>query len=158
MEEKIAERSGWVTGVVVAQFLCSALFAGACLILSVLIHQMRQQHGDEWESIVQALKLAIWIIGPTALILLLGAWGLLKDKLWGWWVAFLADVGLFGIFLYSMIDDGLKNIDWDMSAFTAVALVLVVCLLVPGVRRFYWNSENVANATLDPVNPAGTKA
>jgi len=152
------KRSGWVTGVVVAQFLCSALFAATCLILLVLIHQMRQQHGEERESSVQALKLAIGIIGPMALVVLAGAWGMLKGKLWGWWLAFLTDVGLFGIFLYSMIDDGLKDIDWDMFAFTAVALVLLGWLLVPVVRRFYWNSENVANATLDPVNPAGTKA
>ncbi len=151
MEEKLAKRSGWVTGVVVAQFLCSALFAGACLILLVLIRQMRQQHGDERESTVQALKLAIWIIGPTALILLLGAWGMLKDKLWGWWLAFLTDFAFFAIFLYSVIDDGLKDIDWDVFAFAGASLLLVVWLLVPSVRRHYWNPDSVADRKLESV-------
>ena len=124
----------------------------------VLIRQINQQHDADRVSTIWALKLAIGIIAPISLIILGGAWGLLKNKLWGWWLAFLTDAGLFGISLYSMIDDGLKDIDWDMFGFTAVILALLVWLLVPGVRRCYWNHEPVSNAKLDSIDAAGIKA
>ncbi len=158
MEAKIGKRSGWVTGVVMAHFLCSALFLGTCLVLYLLISQTRQQHGAERAATIEGLKLAIGIIAPMALVILFGAWGLLKEKLWGWWLSFLTDLGFFALFLYSMIDDGLNDIDWDVFAFTASSLVLVVWMLVPGVRRHYWNPELKADAKLESVNVIGTKA
>ena len=136
------KRSGWVTGVVVAHLLVGALFLGACILLLILIHQTKPE--ENGATTIQGLKEGIGILAPLALVVFVGAWGLWKGRLWGWWVASLADVGLLGIFVYSMIDDGLSNIDWDMATLTAAAFVLVVLVLVPPVRRFYWGGTTGA--------------
>ena len=150
------KRSGWVTGVVVAQFLCAALFIGTCVVLMVLIRQTELQHEADRASTIQGLKIALGILAPIATLIFLGAMGLHKNKLWGWWLALLTDAGLLGIFVYSMVDDGLDNIDWDMFAFTLVAFVLVIWLLVPAVRRFYWDAPGgVSKERLDTIKAAG---
>lgn len=133
---RIVKRSGWVTGVVVAHFLCGALFLAACILLLILIRQMKLEENSA--TAIQGLKQGAGILAPLAMVVFVGAWGLWKGRLWGWWVASLTDAGLLGIFVYSMIDDGLSNLDWDMAALTAAAFVLVVLVLVPPVRRFYW--------------------
>ncbi|HEV2398640.1 MAG TPA: hypothetical protein VGS27_16980 [Candidatus Sulfotelmatobacter sp.] len=140
MERRIVKRSGWVTGLVVAQFLCGALFVAMCIVLLVLMHQMEVQRGADRASTIEGLKVALCILAPITIVTLAGGWGLARNKLWGWWLAFLTDAGLFGIFVYSTIDDGVNNIDWDMFSFTAIPLALVAWLLVPVVRRFYWAS------------------
>ena len=145
------KRSRWVTGVVVAHFLSAAVFTGACFVLLVLIRQTGLEQGEDRASTITGLKIALGVLVPIAIAILVGALGLARNKLWGWWFAFLTDAVLFVIFLYSMIDDGLRSIDWDVSAFTAASLVLMVWLLVPRVRRFYWNSDSVANASLENV-------
>jgi uncharacterized membrane protein (DUF2068 family) len=131
------KRSGWVTGVVVAQFLCGALFLGTCIVLLILIWRPEMQ-GENAASEIHGLKLALGILVPLAVVVFVGAWALLKNRLWGWWTALLTDAALLAIFVYSIFDDGLDNIDWDMLSFTAVAFVLVVWLLIPPVRRSYW--------------------
>ena len=137
-------RSVWVTGVVVAHFLCGALFVGICVLLLILTRQPDLKQGQNAAVAIWGLKVAAGILAPLALVVFASAWGLWKKKLWGWWLALLTDAGLLGIFVYSMIDDGLDNIDWDMAALTVAALVLVVLVLAPPVRRFYW-----AGATVD---------
>lgn len=97
--------------------------------------------GGDAASAAQGVKLATGILAPLTILVFVGAWGLAKNSLWGWWVAFLMDAALLGIFLYSMVDDGLSNPDWDMFALTALALLLVVWLLIPAVRRFYWGDR-----------------
>jgi hypothetical protein len=139
-----------VTGVVVVQFLSAALFMGTCIVLVVLIRQAELKHGPDRASTVQGLKLALGILAPLATVVLVGAWGLAKNRPWGWWLAFLIDVGLLGILLYSMVDDGLDNIDWDMFQFPVVAFVLVAWLLAPAVRCFYWaDTEGGSGEGLD---------
>ncbi|HXW92802.1 MAG TPA: hypothetical protein VEK33_19800 [Terriglobales bacterium] len=132
----MVKRSGWVTGVVVAHFLVGALFLGACILLLILIRQTKPE--ENAATTIQGLKESAGILAPLALLVFVGAWGLWKGRLWGWWIASLTDAGLLGIFVYSMIDDGLSNIDWDMAALTVAAFVLVVLVLVPPVRQFYW--------------------
>ena len=61
-----------------------------------------------------------------------------KNKLWGWWLAFLADWAAVLALVYSMIDDGWRNIDSALVTVTAVCLAPGILLLLPGVRRFYW--------------------
>jgi len=142
------KRSGWITGVIVAQFLCGALFLGTCVVLFFLMHQPAvSEAGTAPGSPSQALRLAEAILAPLATAVFVGAWGLAKGHLWGWWLAFLIDVGLFVILLTGMIDDGLRSIDWDMFSFTAVAFVLVGWLLVPCVRQFYWRVPKRADVS-----------
>jgi hypothetical protein len=60
-----------------------------------------------------------------------------KARQWGWWFALLTDLVLMVIFVYSSIDDGWNNLDWEMVAMTAVLVALIIFLLLPQVRRFY---------------------
>ena len=139
------KRSGWATGAIVAHFLCGALLLATCMLLLILTRHPEVRYGKDAADVVRWLKIAFGLLAPIAGVVFAGAWGLAKNKLWGWWLALLTDAGLFGTFLYGMIDDGLSNIDWDMFAFTAGTLVLTLWLLLPPVRRFYW--ENVARDT-----------
>jgi hypothetical protein len=77
------------------------------------------------------------ILASLATAVFVGAWGLVKGYVWGWWLAFFIDVGLFVIHLTAMIDDGLSSIDWDLFSLTAVAFVLAGWLRVSSVRQFY---------------------
>ena len=141
--EKIVQRPGWVTGMIVAQFLCAVLFAGTCVFLFGLIYQQEISEAADRAAVIHGLKLSVGIVAAIALVVFIGAWGLLKSRLWGWWLALLIDIGLFGIFLYSMVDDGPANIDWDVFAFTVIALALVLWLILPPVRRFYWKESDL---------------
>ena len=149
------KRSGWVTGVIVVQFVCGAVLFGTCVLLLFLMRRPEASQGaPNPGASVQALKLAVAILTPLALVTVVGAWELAKRRLWGWWLALLTDLGLLAIFVYSMIDHGPSNIDWDMFGFTAGTFVLVAWLLVPSVRRFYW--ANAAGS--GPTQNAGTGA
>jgi hypothetical protein len=139
------KRSGWITGVVVAQFLCGGLFLGTSVILFFLMRQPAVSEGVTAPGPPsQGLRLALAILAPLATAVFVGAWGLAKGHLWGWWLAFLIDVGLFVILLIGMIGDGLGSMDWDLFSFAAVALVLAGGLLVPSVREFYWSGPKRA--------------
>ena len=145
------KRSGWLTGAVVAHFLCGGLFFGICILLLVLKRHPEVKYGKDAADVVHGLNIAFGLLAPVAGAVLAGAWGLAKRKLWGWWLALLTDVGLFGILLYSMIDDGLNNIDWDVFGCTAVAFVLTAWLWMPAVRRFYWHNMPNAPSKLNEV-------
>ncbi len=121
-----------------AHALCGVLFLGTCIVLLFLMRQPETKQGQNAAEAIFGLKVAAGILAPLALVVCVSAWGLWKRRLWGWWLALLMDAGLLGIFVYSMIDDGLASIDWDMAAVTAAAFVLVVLVLMPPVRRFYW--------------------
>jgi uncharacterized membrane protein (DUF2068 family) len=148
------KRSAWVTGVVVAQFLGGTLFLGTCVVLLILMRRPEIRQGENAEAAIQGLKLAVEILAPLTVVVFVGAWSLWKGKLWGWWLALLTDAALLAIFVYSMFDDGLDNIDWDMLALTAAAFVLVVWLLIRPVRRFYWASADAEG----PAKLDGAKA
>jgi uncharacterized membrane protein (DUF2068 family) len=146
------KRSGWVIGAVVAHLLCGALILGVCILLLILTRHPEVKYGKDAAEVVYGLKIAFALLAPIAVIVFAGAWGLGKNKLWGWWLALLTDAGMFGVFLYGMIDDGLHNVDWDMFAITTVALILTLWLLLPTVRRLYWNAAQPD--TLSKLNEA----
>ena len=50
----------------------------------------------------------------------------------------VTDTGLTALLIYSMVDDGLRNIDWDVAGITAASVVVLLVLVLPTVRRFYW--------------------
>jgi hypothetical protein len=132
------KRSGWVTGAAVTQFLLGVLFSGVSLFLLWLVRSPEIKQGEGAAEAIRGIKIAAGIIAPLALLVLAGAYGVWKGKLWGWWLGMLTDLGLVGIFAYSLMDDGWHNIDWDMVAFTLFPLIPTALLLLPGVRRFYW--------------------
>ena len=142
------KRSRWITGVVVAQFLCGGLFLGTSVVLFFLMHQPTISEAVAAPgSPSQALELAAAILVSLATAVFVGAWGLAKGHVWGWWLAFFIDVGLFVMCLTAMIDDGLSSIDWDLFSLTAVAFVLAGWLWVPCVRQFYWSGPKRADVS-----------
>ncbi len=138
------KRSGWVTGVIVAQLLYGAFWLGTCVFLLVLIRYPEAKEGKDAAAAIRGLKVGAALVGPVALLVLVGGYGLWKERLLGWWLALLTDVGLAGALLYSMTNDGWSNLDWSMVSFTVAAFALVALLWVPSVRRFYWTGSGRA--------------
>lgn len=131
-------RSGFVVGAKVVQLVFGLLWFSLVAFLLWLsrspeIPQQPDAHAAAW-----GLEIAAGVFAPIALLVLLGAYGMMRNQLWGWWVALLADLGTVLLLAYSMIDDGWGNIDAALVGTTAASVVPVVFLLLPGVRQFYW--------------------
>ena len=132
-----AKRSAWITGVLVLQFLYVLGMLALPLYLLVLTRASETRNAPNAVEEISGLRIAAAVVGAPALIALAGWFGLWKEKLWGWWLTFVMDVALAGVLMYSLIDDGWKNVDWDVAGLTLIAMVPVVYLLLPQVRRFY---------------------
>ena len=130
------KRSGWITGTIVVQ----ALWAVALVALTVFLLVLTRTAAPEASS---GLKIGAMVLIVPALLATVSSYGLWKRTVWGWWLALLTDIALTAMFIYSMIDDGLKNIDWAMAGVTVSSTIVPVFLLIPAVRRFYWHATKV---------------
>jgi uncharacterized membrane protein (DUF2068 family) len=136
------KRSGWMTGIVALQFLY------ALMLLALAIYLISETlDGPNAQASIVGLEIAAAVIGGPALVALVGCIGLWKEKLWGWWLTVVADLGLVAVLVYSMMDDGWHNVEWDVVVLSVIPLLVVVCLLLPPARRLYWK-------TRIPVAPA----
>jgi uncharacterized membrane protein (DUF2068 family) len=135
------QRSSWITGVVVLQLLYVLGMLALPVYLLVLTHAPETRQAANPAEEISGLRVAAAVVGAPALVALIGWFGLWRKKLWGWWLTVLTDLGLAGVFVYSLIGDGWKNIDWEMVALTLVGAVPVVYLLWPRVRKFYWKGN-----------------
>jgi len=142
------QRPLWVTSIIILQLLLGALFSGVCIYLLFLIRSPEMKQGPDAAEGVVGVKIAGGIIAPMALLVIVAALGMWKARRWGWWFALLTDLVLMVIFVYSSIDDGWNNLDWEMVALTAVLVALIIFLLLPQVRRFYLrrNQSHVPSA------------
>jgi uncharacterized membrane protein (DUF2068 family) len=128
------KRSGWITGAILLQ----ALWAVALLGLTVFLLALARTTAPEASS---GLKIGAMVLIVPALLATVSWYGLWKETLWGWWLALLTDIALMAMLIYSMVDEGLGNIDWEMAGVTGTSAVIPVLLLIPGVRRFYWHAN-----------------
>jgi hypothetical protein len=135
------QRPVLATGVTVVQLLLGLALAGTCAYLLVLARGPQQS--SDAAGARQGLELAAAMVAPLALLVLAAAYGLARRRRWGWWLALLMDFMLVILWVYSMIDDGWRNLDWTVVGFTAASLLPLVLLLVPAVRRFYWARPQV---------------
>ena len=142
------KRSPWVTGATVVQILVGVLLAGLSLFLLSLTRSTAILQEKDAAETISGLRIAACMFGPPALLVLASAYGMWKGKLWAWWLALLMDVGVVGACVYSMLDDGWQNVDWELVIFATVPLIAAILLLVPAVRGFYWRSGN------SPLPPA----
>ena len=85
------------------------------------------------------LKTGSAVLGVPALFAIASWYGLWKETLWGWWLTLFTDLALLGMFLYSMVDDGLRNTEWDMAGITLISTIVPMLLLIPELRRFCWH-------------------
>jgi uncharacterized membrane protein (DUF2068 family) len=135
------KRSGWITGVVVLQFLYVLGMLALPVYLLVLTRTAETRSSPDAAEEISGLRIAAAVLGAPALGAIVAWFGLWKGKLWGWWLTVLTDMGLVGVFVYSLIDDGWKNIEWDVAVLSLIGLIPVVYLLLPKVRRFYWRGK-----------------
>jgi len=137
------KRSGRITGVTIMQLLIALLLVGLCAYLLLLARFPQTRPGSDPASAVWGLEIAAGTIAPFASFALVGAYGMWRDRLWGWWLAFLADGIFAGVLMYCVADDGWNNADPELIVSTALCLVPVILLLLPPVRRFYWETSRL---------------
>jgi hypothetical protein len=137
-----AKRSGWITGIVVLQFLYVLMLLALPAYLLILTRTSTVRNGVDASEEVNGLRIAALIVGGPALVALAAWIGLWKEKFWGWWLTVLSDLGLLVVFAYSLVDDGWNNIDWDVVVLVVIGVMLLVYLSWPGVRRFYWRRKS----------------
>src|SRR5262249_19528565 len=121
------KRSYWVTGAIVLQALWALALVGLVVFLLVLARKASPEGSA-------GLKTASAVVGVPALFAIASWYGLWKETLWGWWLTLSTDLTLLAIFLYSMVDDGLRNIDSEMAGITVISMIVPVLLLIPVVR------------------------
>jgi hypothetical protein len=146
------KRSGWITAAAVLQLLYTLMLLALPVYLLVLTRAPETRSGPDAQASIAGLKIAAALLLGPALIALVGWIGLWKEKLWGWWLTILTDLGLVAVLVYSMVDDGWHNLEWDVVVVSVIGVVPVVYLLLPRVRRFYWRgsgSEMAAAAAVD---------
>jgi uncharacterized membrane protein (DUF2068 family) len=88
-------------------------------------------------DVISGLRIAAAILVLPAIVAAVAWFGLWKRKLWGWWAGLAGDLGIVAMMVYSVIDDGLHNPDWEMVGLTITAVVPLAFLLLPAVRRSY---------------------
>lgn len=141
-------QSVWVTGAKAVQVVFGMLWLGLVAFLLWLTRAQETRRAPHAREAVWGLDIAAGILAPIALLALTGAYGMIRNKRWGWWMALLVDLGIVLMLAYSMIDDGWKNIDPGLVAMTAVSAAPVVLLLLPGVRRLYGGKPAAASRKL----------
>ena len=136
------KRSAWITGAVVLQLLYVLAMLALPVYLLALTHASETRNAPDAAEEISGLRIATAVLGVPALIALAGWLGLWKEKLWGWWLTIVMDAGLAGVLVYSLIDDGWKKVEWDVAGLALMAVVPVIYLLLPRVRRFYWRRKS----------------
>lgn len=116
------------------QFLLGVLLSAVCIFFLFSIREVAP--GPKATATIWGLKLAAEIIGPLVAIVHASSYGVWKAKQWGWRLALVADLALSGIFIYSLINDGWKNIDWSVVVLAAASMMPLPFLLLPSVRKF----------------------
>lgn len=119
------KHSGWISLVVVVQLLY------ALLLILVPVYLLLMAYG--WGAVILSA-----VLGGPGIVALVGWFGLRKGKFWGWSIALFADVAMFGILIYCLMDYGWHNIDWEVVALTLLTAGVLAALLTPAVRAAYW--------------------
>jgi len=135
-------RPGWITVVIVVQALWVLALVGIAIFLLTLARTASP-------GVSAGVKTGATVLIVLALFACASWYGLWKDTLWGWWFALLGNFALLAIFIYSVVDDGFGNIDWEMAGITMISAILPVLLLVPVVRKFYWRATARRGLTID---------
>jgi len=144
-------RSGWVSGVTVLQFLVALLLLALPAYLIILTVTSDVRNAPNAKEDVSGLRVAAAVFIGPALLAFVAWYGLLKNRLWGWWVAMLDHLATTGLMTYSSLDDGWRSIDWESVGIAAMFATMVVFLLLPPVKRFYWESGSSSASVSSPL-------
>jgi uncharacterized membrane protein (DUF2068 family) len=134
------KRSPLITIVNVLQSLLGLVLAGLTIYLLALTRSRETLADPDAADTVHGLLIGAAVLGIPALITLIAAWGLWKQRFWGWVLSLATDVGMLAVLIYSMIDE--RHRDGDEIALAAGFVGSTVLLLLPEVRKFYWNESH----------------
>ena len=136
-------RSGLVVGVTIVELLLALLLVGISVFLVVWMRSPEISQSQDAADEIFGLKIAVGVLVVPGFIMLLAALGMWKDKLWGWWLALLIDLGIAVTLIYGVIDDGWRVADKEDIALAVTSAVPVLLLLIPTVRKHYWQSSQM---------------
>ena len=127
-----------------------ALFAVTCLIgLWVILHEaLTPDVVAEGSDAVHGLYLGAWGAGGCALLYGLVATELWFRRKWAWCLAIVVNGAFGGAILLDPLTE--RNWDWEDSWLGIVFAVIVVLLVLPSVRKFFFKRESavVQNPTV----------
>lgn len=132
-------------GLIVSVTIVELLLALSLVALSIfLVVQMRspeiRQSYDVAEEMF-GLKIAAGVLVVPGIFMLLAAFGMWKDKIWGWWLALLIDLALTVTLFTSVFDDGWRVADRQDIGLALLSLVPLFLLFLPAVRKHYWGAS-----------------
>jgi uncharacterized membrane protein (DUF2068 family) len=132
------KRPTLVTVTIVVQLLLGLVLAGISIYLFVLTRSAETLSEPDAADTVRGLLIGAGVLGVPAVITLVSVIGLWKRRFWGWVLAFATNVGMLAVMVYSMVGDGDR--DTDEIAITAGITIVLALLLLPAVRKFYWQA------------------
>jgi uncharacterized membrane protein (DUF2068 family) len=135
------KRSGWAVGATVLHVLGGAFLLGTSSYLWLLTLSSEIRHEANAADTVRGLRIAAGVLSLPGIFVIMGAFGLWKTKLWGWWMALIVDLSWSSVLLYSLIDDGWANIDNEVLALFAISVFPVLFLVLPSVRKSFWHQS-----------------
>jgi len=142
------KRSPLITIVSVLQSFLGLVLAGLTVYLLVLTRSRETLAEPDAADTVHGLLIGAVVLGVPALITLVAAWGLWKRRFWGWALSLATDVGVLAVFVYNVV--GENDREGDEIALAASFVVPIVLLLLPAVRKFFWNAGTTANLSSSP--------
>ena len=121
----------------VLETLLGLLLAGLTVYLLTLTRSPETLAEPDAPDAVHGLVIGALVLGIPALITLIAAWGLWKGRAWGWALSVATNVGVLAVLGYNAVGESSR--DWDDIALAVGFVVPIVLLLLPQVRKFYWN-------------------
>jgi uncharacterized membrane protein (DUF2068 family) len=137
------KRSPLITSANVLQLLLGLLLAGLTIYILASTRSRETLADPDAADTVHGLLIGAAVLGVPALITLIAAWGLWKRRFWGWVLSLATDVGMLAVLAYEVI--GENDRDGDEITLAAGFVVPIVLLLLPVVRKFYWNPATNTN-------------
>jgi len=132
-----------ITIVNVLQSFLGLVLAGLTVYVLALTRSRETLAEPDASETVHGLLIGAAVLGVPALITLVAAWGLWKRRFWGWALSLATDVGVLAVFVYNVV--GENDREGDEIALAAGFVVPIVLLLLPAVRKFFWNAGTSAN-------------
>lgn len=133
------KRPALVTVAIVLQGVLGLLVAATAVYLIILSRSQQILSEPDAANAVHGLRIAAGVVSIPAAITLIAAFGLWKGRFWGWVLSLATDVGVVAVFVYNAV--GENDAEGGEIATVVGFLALVVLLLLPVVRRYFWNSS-----------------
>ena len=139
-------RPALVIAVNVMHLLLALGLTGVSIYLLILTRAPETLKEPDAADTIHGLLIGAGLLSTPAALLLFGAWGLWKNRRWGWWLAMITDVGILAALSYSMV--GENSVDWDDLAMTLCFVVCPILLLLPKVRKYFWGVRDLQPSTI----------